>query len=186
VPVASTATMRNHERGSPRLETPPSLRLPRGTLRWLVLPFPVQIGRCETAGALHLVEGPREAEIAFDAAAALAGRLFRSGPKLFAYSCGIACTARRVDLAEDAYRIGFSGDAVTLLASGQKGFFYGFVTLGQIRAVRNEPDQFIFPSAGEIVDAPRFAWRGMLLDVARQVYEPEYLLRILDLLVGTS
>jgi len=86
-------------------------------------------------------------------------------------------------MAEDVYRIGFTADAVTLLASGQKGFFHGFVTLGQILcAARNEPDQFIFPSTGEIVDAPRLVWRGMLLDVARQVYEPEYLLRILDLL----
>ncbi len=186
VPVASTPTTRNHESGSPRLETPPSSKLPRGALAVAVLPFPLKIeiaGRCETAGALHLMEGPREAELAFDAAAGLAGRLFPSGPQLFAHAGGIACIARRVEMAEDAYRIGFTADAVTLLASGQKGFFHGFVTLGQILcAARNEPDQFIFPSTGEIVDAPRLAWRGMLLDVARQVYEPEYLLRILDLL----
>jgi hexosaminidase len=60
VPVASTPTTRNHESGSPRLETPPSSRLPRGMLAVAVLPFPLKIeiaGRCEIAGALHLMEG---------------------------------------------------------------------------------------------------------------------------------
>jgi len=43
VPVASTPTTRNHESGSPRLETPPSSKLPRGALAVAVLPFPLKI-----------------------------------------------------------------------------------------------------------------------------------------------
>jgi hexosaminidase len=84
---------------------------------------------------------------------------------------------------EEGYRIDFGASAVTILAASSMGFFYGFVTLGQIlRAARNEPGEFSFPLTGEIIDAPRFAWRGMLLDVARQVYTVDDLLRILDLM----
>jgi hexosaminidase len=93
VPVASTPMTRNHESGSP-----PS-RLPRGALAVAVLPFPLKIeiaGRFETAGALHLVGCPCEAELAFDAAAGLAGRLFPSSPKLFAHAGGIACASSAV------------------------------------------------------------------------------------------
>jgi hexosaminidase len=184
-PVAVTPTTCNHEIGSPRSSEPQSTpRLPRGALPVAILPFPLEIvisDRRESPDAVRILECTREARLAFDAAAALAKRLFPSGPELLGDAGGIVCMARHEDMAEEAYRIEFTAKLVKVLASGQRGFFYGFVTLGQIlQAARKEPDQFVFPLTGQIVDAPRFAWRGMLLDLARQVYQPEYLTRLLD------
>jgi hexosaminidase len=186
LPVEAMPTTRKRDSGMPRLEAPSSPRLPRGALPVAVIPFPRRIeitGRRDTSGALYLVEANRDARLAFDAAAALAKRIFPSGPGLFGDTGAIACLARHADMPEESYRIDFAPSVVTLLAAGRKGFFYGYVTLGQtLRAARTEPGEFSFPSAGEIVDAPRFAWRGMLLDVARHVYRVDDLLRILDLL----
>ena len=186
VPIVSTPTTRNFESGAPRLEAPSGSRLPRGMLPVSIVPFPMRIevaGQCDPVGALYLAEGKREAEFAFNAAAALAKRLLRSGPPLFGEIGGIACMARQADMPEEGYGIDFAADGVTLHAAGQKGLFYGFVTLGQIlHAARDKPNEFTFPATGRIYDAPRFAWRGMLLDVARQVYKTEELLRVLDVL----
>jgi hexosaminidase len=184
--IEAMPTTRKSETGMPRLEAPSSSRLPQGAFPVSVLPFPLRIdieGRRDPTGALYLAEATGEARSAFASAAALAKRLFPSGQQLFGGAGGIACLARQANMPEEGYRIDFGPSAVTLLAAGSKGFFYGFVTLGQIlRAARNEPGQFGFPMTGEIVDAPRFAWRGMLLDVARQVWRVDDLLRILDLL----
>ena len=184
IPVDAMPTSRGRETGLPRLEALPSPKLPRGALPVSVLPFPRRIdirGRRETSGALYLAEATGEARSAFASAAALAKRLFPPGPPLFGDADGIACLAWHADMPEEGYRIEFGPSAVTLLAASRKGFFYGFVTLGQIlRAARNQPGEFSFPATGEIVDAPRFAWRGMLLDVARHVYRVDDLLQILD------
>jgi hexosaminidase len=140
-------------------------------------------GRRDPTNALRLADGPEEARLAFEAAAALAGRLFPSSPPLFSASGGIVCSARTAEMADEGYEIKLAADAVTLLASGREGFFHGFVTLGQmLDAARRAPNQFCFPLTGGIVDAPRFKWRGMLLDVARQAFQLDDLMRLLDLL----
>ena len=186
IPVEAGPTTRKHESGLPRLEATSFSKLPRGALPVSILPFPQRIdiaGQRDTIGALYLAEATREAQAAFNAAAALARRLYPSGPELFGEAGVIACLARHAAMPEEGYRIDFGPSVVTLLAGGQKGFFYGYVTLGQIlHAARNKPGEFSFPLTGVIVDAPRFAWRGMLLDVARQVWRVDDLLRILDLL----
>lgn len=185
LPVASTPTASRLAGDKPELGES-SRREPGGLLPVGALPFPLSVeiaGERDPAEALHLSDGPAEARLAFEAAAALARCLFPSGPPLFSASGAIICTARRVEMADEGYEVEFTADAVTLLASGQKGFFYGFVTVGQmLDAARRAPHQFCFPSTGHIIDAPRFAWRGMLLDVARQVYQVDDLLRLLDVL----
>jgi hexosaminidase len=186
ISVEAIPTTRKRESGMPRLEATSSSRLPQGALPVSIFPYPQKIdiaGQRDTVGALYSVEATGEAQAAFGAAAALARRLFPSGPQLFGQAGKIACLARHATMPEEGYRIDFAPGVVTLLAGGQKGFFYGYVTLGQIlRAARNQTGEFSFPLTGEIVDAPRFSWRGMLLDVARQVWRMDDLLRILDLL----
>lgn len=186
VAVESVPTTRNHQAGAPQLKPFQLLsELSRRRPAVAVLPFPctVQVaGRRDVATALHLVGGPPEAQSGFEAAAALGQRLFPSESPLFVRTGGVPCEARIAEMAAEAYRIEFA-DGATLHASSRAGFFYGLVTLGQmLRAAHHAPDQFAFPSRGKIVDAPRFAWRGMLLDVARQIFSPEELLRVLDCL----
>jgi hexosaminidase len=184
LPVVASPTTRNGERGVPLTTAAPvsnlACELPLGLVPF---PFGARIrGAREKASALRLADAPASAEQAFHAAAVLAERLFPSDPALFTRSGDIGCAARpAADIGEEGYRINFAADAVTLHASRPAGFLYGFISLGQIlRATRLDPSRFVFPSSGEIVDAPRFAWRGMLVDVARQVFHPAELTSIID------
>ena len=151
------------------------------------MPHPASVhihGAREPATALCLVEGPAEAEIAFRTAAGLGERLFRAEPPLFAQGGDIKCVARHSSgLNQEGYTVEFAPDAVVVCACGPAGFLYAFISLGQIlRAARLDRAQFQFPARGEIRDWPRFEWRGMLLDVARQVFSPADLLWLLDCL----
>ncbi len=81
---------------------------------------------------------------------------------------------------DEAYRVSFTADAVTVSAGGKTGLLYGLVTLGQIwRGARFHPQSFDFPIDGEIVDAPAMGWRGLHLDVARQFYATSEIKKLL-------
>jgi hexosaminidase len=95
---------------------------------------------------------------------------------------GLKVSLRPGDMAPEAYRLTF-GDDVQLTAATPAGFLYGLITLGQIwRGARLHPDTFVFPAAGEIVDAPAHQWRGSHLDVARQFYSSAEVKRFLCLM----
>lgn len=67
----------------------------------------------------------------------------------------------------EGYRLRAAGREVTIEASDPHGLFNGVQTLRQLiteeRGVRSVP-------AVEISDAPRFRWRGLLLDVSRHFF----------------
>src|SRR5579864_3088592 len=139
--VISSPTSRNGDAGIPRLDLPSATRLPRSGCPVPVVPFPSGVrvdGACKPANAIGFVTGPPEAKIAFRAAKGVAGRLFRSEAPLFTEAHGISCAARHAaGIGPEGYRIDFAPDALTVHASGHAGFFYAFVSLGQIlRAVR--------------------------------------------------
>ncbi len=140
------------------------------------------MGARDAGPPLALREGPGEARLAFHAAKDLAAGLFGGALPLFS-DAGTACVAHVEPMADEAYRIVFTADEITVFAAGRTGFFYAFVTLGQIlHGARQRPSQFVLPLTGEIGDAPRFSWRGALLDVSRRVYQIDALHRFLDLL----
>ncbi|MGH3266070.1 MAG: beta-N-acetylhexosaminidase, partial [Trebonia sp.] len=74
-----------------------------------------------------------------------------------------------------------------LTASTQAGLFYGVQTIRQLLpplALEADPPPGIrweLPCV-EIDDAPRFAWRGVMLDVARHFMPKEFVYRLLDLM----
>jgi len=72
----------------------------------------------------------------------------------------------------EEYRIDARAAGVTLTAGGDGGELYGRTTL---RALGKVP-------LGSIVDGPRFAWRGVMLDTARHFMPTEFVLRLVDLL----
>ena len=172
--------------GRPLLERPPRPSLPGGAPPVAMLPFPRNVavsGRRDATLPLSLAHGPAAAGAAFAAAARLAGRLFPAAAPLFAAAGGIVCTARHEAIADEACRIAFAHDGVSVSASGRAGFLYAFITLGQLlHGARLAPAEFSFPAAGAIEDGPRFGWRGMHLDVARQPYAVADLHRLLDCL----
>src|SRR6185295_12158440 len=59
------------------------------------------------------------------------------------------------------------------------GLFYGMQTLTQLMPLQLEPT--IELPALEIVDQPRFGYRGLLLDVGRHFYTVEFVKKLLDL-----
>ena len=184
-PVDVVPMTRGGVAGAPARTQPPVTALPAGEAPIAVIPHPRSVriaGARDAAAPLALVEGPGDARLAFNAVSDLAARLFGGAQPLFA-DAGTRCVARIEPMGDEAYRMFFSADAITVLAAGRTGFFYAFVTLGQmLRGARQRSSQFVLPLTGEIVDAPRFDWRGTLFDLSRHVFQIDALHRAVDIL----
>jgi hexosaminidase len=89
----------------------------------------------------------------------------------------------------EAYELTVAPDRVSIVGSGPAGLFYGFQTLRQLMPVGGEyeallfqqPQPFAIPAV-HVVDAPRFEWRGAMLDVARHFFGVDDIKRYIDLL----
>lgn len=80
----------------------------------------------------------------------------------------------------ESYRLEVSPDLVRVSASSYSGFLYGNDTLSQLVPAVNSASLSI--AAVTIVDAPRFAWRGLMLDSARHYQSPDFIKRYLDVM----
>lgn len=87
---------------------------------------------------------------------------------------------------EAAYRLRISDGRIVIAAPGSEGVFYALQTLRQLL-----PDSTFAGSTLSkpisipelnIVDAPRMAWRGVLLDVARHFMPKSFILKLIDLM----
>ncbi|HVS59951.1 MAG TPA: beta-N-acetylhexosaminidase [Gemmatimonadaceae bacterium] len=90
-------------------------------------------------------------------------------------------------LGEDGYRLTVTTDSVRLVASAPAGLFHGVQTIRQLLPVEIESDigvaRSIWPiPALTIVDQPRFAWRGSMLDVARHFFTVREVEQYIDIL----
>jgi hexosaminidase len=84
----------------------------------------------------------------------------------------------------ERYRLVVTPRGATLSASGPAGLAHGFETIRQLLPSvleRTAPARCAIPAV-RIDDAPRFAYRGVLLDVARWYYPPEFIEKVVDLL----
>jgi hexosaminidase len=87
---------------------------------------------------------------------------------------------------DESYRLTCSGGRVVITAKARAGVFYGLQTLRQLlpdsvlrQAGRSGPIQL--PEL-DIVDAPRFSWRGVHLDVSRNFMPKSFVLKLIDLI----
>ncbi|MGW6733332.1 beta-N-acetylhexosaminidase [Streptomyces sp. NPDC055013] len=93
------------------------------------------------------------------------------------------------DLGEEGYRLAVTPEAVQLAGGGPAGVFWGAQTLRQLLgpdAHRRAPlpgRQWQLPEI-RVQDAPRFRWRGLMLDVARHFMPKDGVLRYLDLMAA--
>jgi hexosaminidase len=87
------------------------------------------------------------------------------------------------NLGETEYRIDVSADGARLTAGAEDALRHAETTFAQLveAAVPAEDGKVAVPLV-RIADAPRFAWRGMMLDVARHFMPKEFVLRIIDVL----
>ncbi len=91
-----------------------------------------------------------------------------------------AIVLRRAAMAEpEGYRVDIGDARVTITAPTRAGLFYGAITVAQLlsASARTGP---VTLAPMHIVDAPRFAWRGLMLDSARHFQSPAFIERMLD------
>ncbi|MBQ8270175.1 MAG: beta-N-acetylhexosaminidase [Bacteroidaceae bacterium] len=93
-------------------------------------------------------------------------------------------------LAAEGYRLSVTPSLVRISAARPAGFFYAFQTLKQLMP-RNVMAGVPCDSVGvwklpcvDIVDAPRFAWRGFMLDEGRHFYGKEEVKKIIDVMAA--
>ncbi|MFF8843220.1 beta-N-acetylhexosaminidase [Streptomyces sp. NPDC015127] len=93
-------------------------------------------------------------------------------------------------LGPEGYKLYVNGDGITVHGGGAAGVFWGVQTLRQLlgpQAYRKAPAatgrRWEVPGTF-IEDAPRFSWRGMMLDVSRHFLPKDDVLRQLDLLAA--
>ncbi|MDR1105077.1 MAG: beta-N-acetylhexosaminidase [Treponema sp.] len=90
-------------------------------------------------------------------------------------------------LAEEAYRLNIEDGLVTVAASSGSGAYHGLQTLRQLilsgeeKRLRSGGDVAEIPRA-EIEDAPRFPWRGFMLDCSRHFFSAAFIRKIIDAL----
>ncbi|MET9889304.1 beta-N-acetylhexosaminidase [Streptomyces sp. NPDC006465] len=93
-------------------------------------------------------------------------------------------------LEPEAYRLGVGDDGVEIRGGDAAGVFWGAQTLRQLLgpdAFRRAPirPRTTYEIAHLVIeDAPRFRWRGLMLDVSRHFMPKEGVLRYLDLLAA--
>ena len=79
----------------------------------------------------------------------------------------------------EAYRLQVDGNGVRVTASEPAGLFYGGATLWQLATASGKDIRI---AAVEIEDAPRFAWRGFMLDSARHFQSLDEIKKLLDVM----
>lgn len=88
---------------------------------------------------------------------------------------------------KEGYKLSVSLDGIVITASQPNGFFYGVQTMYQLLppAIYGEKemksDDWSLPAV-IIEDAPRFAYRGLMLDVCRHFSSTDYIYRFIDML----
>jgi hexosaminidase len=89
----------------------------------------------------------------------------------------------------EGYELAITPQRVTITANTPAGLFYGVQTFRQslpafveFEALRPSKDLVVKAAAVRVVDRPRFAWRGAMLDVARHFFSVDDVKRYIDLI----
>lgn len=80
-------------------------------------------------------------------------------------------------LEKEGYQLSISKDGAILNANAEAGLFYGVQSLYQLFPGTQKETAYV-----EITDHPRFAYRGLHLDVGRHMFPPAFIKKYIDLL----
>ena len=100
----------------------------------------------------------------------------RPGPDTIA----LAVDGSRSDLGSEGYEMTVTSKRATVTGSDRCGVMWGVQTVCQLLALDDGPAASL--PAVTIRDRPRFAWRGLHLDVARHFFPVMFIERLLDLM----
>ncbi len=78
------------------------------------------------------------------------------------------------DIAEEGYKVMYENGDINIFCSSKAGALYGLMSIMQLSAGK---DNF---NAVVIADAPKYAWRGFMLDCSRHFWSMDKLKQILD------
>jgi hexosaminidase len=78
---------------------------------------------------------------------------------------------------DESYQLTVESDRITINATTDLGALHGLETLLQL--LQNSSTFYYFPNA-DIIDFPRFVWRGLMIDAARHFQPVEVIKRNLD------
>jgi hexosaminidase len=103
-----------------------------------------------------------------------------------ALSIHLRLEPQRAALGAEGYELTITRDRVSLIAREPAGLFHGVQTIRQLLPTVVEyraaqPRRLRMP-AGQVIDAPRYAWRGAMLDVSRHFLPAEDVKRFIDIL----
>lgn len=184
---------------APVTEVPAPSRSPELTLRHALIPRPAS---ADLSGSEEFVLG-RDMRIVVDPGdeeairigvmlASLIGNTVDTTPEVVesdAVNAGDVRLTRRgapENLGQEGYDLRITNSSVTLSAAGAAGLFYGVQTIRQLlpwyveySAASAQP---LWLPVGQVVDSPRFFWRGSMLDVARHFLAPRDVKRYIDLM----
>ena len=82
---------------------------------------------------------------------------------------------------DEAYRLTVNNKQVTITASTPTGVFYGIQTLRKSLPVQTNGADITLPAV-DVADAPRFGYRGMMLDCGRHFFPVSFVKKFIDIL----
>jgi hexosaminidase len=89
------------------------------------------------------------------------------------------------NLRDEAYKLEVNSNRILITSKRNAGFLYGIETLRQLLPTAIESSDLVFNVAWlipnlTIEDQPRYAYRGLMLDVTRHFFEIDYLKKTID------
>lgn len=83
-------------------------------------------------------------------------------------------------LGKEGYILKIRPNEIEVTANTQIGIFYAIQSFYQLLSWDGMLRDSVSLACIEIIDSPRFAWRGMMLDCSRYFFSPEFILRLID------
>ncbi|MCG9745624.1 family 20 glycosylhydrolase [Shewanella sp. Isolate8] len=123
------------------------------------------------ASGYHLDTG----SVSKTAVEAALSRLARLGVKPSPQGVALKLEKLTTRLPEGGYRLSITADGITIAASDDAGFSYGLASLTSLISLDN-----LSLNAMQIQDEPRYGFRGMHVDVARNFHSKQFILDLLD------
>ena len=134
---------------------------------------------CVPAGNEELQRVARQLATRWDTVARQALRVVEDKEQMTSPAVILRINDRASDANAEAYRLEIDSDGITIAAADPCGVFRGTQTLLQVLHSCAASGQL--PGV-QIEDAPRYRWRGMLLDCGRHFMTKEFIKRYIDLL----
>lgn len=92
------------------------------------------------------------------------------------------------ELGNEGYTLDITTDGITVTANAANGFYYAFQSIKKMLPANvmaevkdSEVTEYTLPVVG-IVDAPRFEYRGFMLDVSRHYFSLDQIKRMIDVM----